>query len=100
MFTKEIGVPIYLIVDSSGEQMSNEINWFCPQIGKTHRILEEDKQHTHRLEFYIGLLEETVRKDMRDLNCLIVLWDYFADQRAWIYNLTARNMSQLEGHNP
>ena len=76
MFAKEIGVPISLIVDPSREQMSKEVKRLCYQIGTTLGILEEGTQHDNRAELYIGLLKESIRKDMRESNCPLVLRDY------------------------
>ena len=80
----------------SGEQTLKEVKRFCHQIGSTLQILEEGTQHTNRAEFYIGLLKESVRKDIRDLNCPLVLWEYCDDRRSQIHNITAWNVFQLE----
>ena len=44
--------------------------------------------------------KEAVRKDMREANCPLILWDYCAKRRARIHNLTAKDLFQLEGQNP
>ena len=100
MFSKEIGVPTALIVDPAGEQTSQEVRKFCHQIGTTLRTLEENTQWANRAELYIGLMKESVRKDMRESNCPLVLWDYCAERRARIHNLTSKSLFQLQGQNP
>ena len=100
MFAKEIGVPLALILDPSGEQSSNKVKQFCHEIGTTLRHLEESTQWANLAELYIGLTKESIRKDMQESDSPIVLWDYCAERRARINNLTARNLFQLEGQNP
>ena len=100
VFCKEVGVPISLVVDPSGEQTSKAVKRFCNQVGTTLRILEENTQWANRAELYIGLLKEAIRKDLRNSNCPMVLWDYCAQRRALIHNLTPRNLFQLEKCTP
>ena len=66
LFSKEFGVPNAFILNSFGEQTSNFVCAFCHKIGTTLRILEERNQHADRAELYIGLLKESVRKDMSE----------------------------------
>ena len=100
LFTKEVGVPNAFILDPSGEQTSNEVRAFCHKIGTTLRILEERTQHADLAEFYIGLLKEAIRKDLRETHAPTKLWCYCAERRAAISNLTAKNMFQLQEQNP
>ena len=100
LFCKEVGVPISLVVDPSGEQTSRLVRRFCNQVGTTLRILEESTQWANRAELYIGLLKKAIRRDLRESNCPMVLWDYCAQRRALIHNLTPRNLFQLENQNP
>ena len=100
MFAKELGVPDALVVDPSGEQTSASVRKFCHQIGTTLRILEEGTQWANRAELYIGLFKEAVRKDLRESHAPLVLWDYCAERRARIHNLTAWDLFQLQGQNP
>ena len=44
LFCKEIGVPITLVLDPSGEQRSKEVRTFCNKVGTTLRVLEESTQ--------------------------------------------------------
>ena len=87
LFCKEVGVPISLVVDPSGEQTSRLVRRFCNQVGTTLRILEESTQWANRAELYIGLLKKAIRRDLRESNCPMVLWDYCAQRRALIHNL-------------
>ena len=72
-FCKEVGVPEILVVDSSGEQTSNAVKRFYIQVGTTLHLLEENTQWENRAELYIGLLKESIRKDLRESHCQMVL---------------------------
>ena len=50
MFCKEVGVPMTLVCDPSGEQTSKEVKHFCHQVGMTLRVLEESTQWANRAE--------------------------------------------------
>eukprot|EP00970_Alexandrium_tamarense_P013767 scaffold3678_cov106-Alexandrium_tamarense.AAC.1 len=100
MFAKEVGVPQALIVDPHRAQTSKEVQQFCHKIGTTLRVLEESTQFANRAELYIGLMKESIRKDIRETHSPLVLWDYCAERRALIFNLTAKNLFQLQGQNP
>ena len=63
-------------------------------------MLEEYTQWAYLAELCIGLTKEAVRTDMQESDSLLVLWDYFAERRARINNLTARNLFQIQGQNP
>ena len=99
MFAKEIGVPLAIICDPSGEQTSAKSKKLVQQIGTTLRLLEEGTQWANRAELYIGLLKEAIRKDMRESDCPLILWDYCAERRARIHNLTPKSLFQLQGQN-
>jgi len=99
VFAKEIGAPDAVICDGAGEQTSHEVKRFCQQIGTTLRVLEEGTPWANRAELYIGLIKEAVQKDMKDSNCPLAFWDYCAEFRARINNLTARSLFQLDGRN-
>ena len=73
VFCKEIGVPISLVFDPAREQTSKAVKRFCNQVGTTLRILEEHTQWANRAELYIGLLKESIRKDLRRSHCPLVL---------------------------
>ena len=90
LFTKEVGVPNAFILDPSGEQTSNEVRAFCHKIGTTLRILEERTQHADRAELYIGLLKESVRKEMRETYSPMQLWWYCVECQSAISNLKAK----------
>ena len=99
-FCKEIGVPQTLVMDKAGEQTSSHVKRFSQQVGLTLRVLEESTQWANRAELYIGLLKEAIRKDLRTSNCPLVLWDYCAERRALIHNLTPRDLFQTAGKTP
>ena len=99
-FAKEIGAPDSFVADMSGEQMSSEVKKFCNEIGTTLRALEEGTPWSNKAELYIGLIKEAVRKDMRESNSPLCLWDYCVERRARINNLTAKNAFKLHGSTP
>ena len=99
-FAKEIGAPDSFVADMSGEQMSSEVKKFCNDIGTTLRALEEGTPWSNKAELYIGLIKEAVRKDMRESNSPLCLWDYCVERRARIKNLTAKNAFKLHGSTP
>ena len=100
LFCKEIGVPTTLVADSHPSQTSKEVRRFCDQVGTTLRQLEKSTQWANRAELYIGLLKEAVRKDMRQSNAPMVLWDFCIQRRARIHNVTPRPLFQNDGLNP
>ena len=99
-FAKEIGAPDSFVADMSGEQMSSEVKKFCNDIGTTLKALEEGTPWSNKAELYIGLIKEAVRKDMRESNSPLCLWDYCVERRARINNLTAKNVFKLHGSTP
>ena len=48
MFAKDIGVPLYLILDPSGEKTSAKVTKLCHMISTTMKILEEYTQHANK----------------------------------------------------
>ena len=63
------------------------------------KFLERATQWGNLAELYIGLLEEAVRKDMKDSDSPLRFWDYCAEQRVMINNLTLKILFQLNGAN-
>jgi hypothetical protein len=98
-FAKEIGAPDAIISDAAAEQKSQKLRKFCSEIGTTLRILEEGTPWANKAELYIGLIKEAVRKDMKESDCPLALWDYCVERRARINNLTAKTMFKLHGTN-
>jgi hypothetical protein len=68
-FAKEIGAPDAIICDMAGEQTSNALKRFCQEIGTTLRVLEEGTPWENKTELYVGLIKESVRKDMKESDC-------------------------------
>lgn len=100
-FAKEVGAPDAFICDASGEQTrSLEVRRFCRDVGATLRALEENTPWSNKAELYIGLLKEAVRKDMKEADSPMPLWDYCLERRARINNLTAKDRFNLHGQNP
>ena len=100
IFCKEVGAPNAFVCDPHAAQKSKEVRAFCHKIGSTLRVLEERTQHANRAELYIGLIKEGICKDMRESDSPLVLWCYAAERRSNIFNLTAKNLFQLQGQNP
>ena len=63
-------------------------------------MLKGSTQWANRAELYVGLFKETVRKDILQGNTLLVFWDYCAERRAAITNMTAKYLFQLQGQTP
>ena len=99
-FTKEIGALEAIICDGSGEQTAIEVKKYCGDIGTTLRILEEGTPWSKKYELYIGLIKESVRKYMKETDSPLFLWDYCAERRSRINNLTAKKLFQLHGSTP
>ena len=98
-FSKEIGAPEAIIADPSKEQKSKDLRQFLTAIGSTLRLLEENTPWANKAELYIGIIKEAVRKDMKELNCPLPLWDYCLERRVCIHNLTAKGRFNLHGSN-
>ena len=99
-FCKEVGVPVDLIIDGFSAQKSPEVRKFCEQVGTTLKVLERATPWANRAELYIGLLKEAVRKDMRQSNSPMVLWDFAIERRALIHNAVPRPLFQAQGKSP
>ena len=99
-FAKEIGAPDAIVADMSGEQMSAEVKRFCNDIGTTLRAPEEGTPWANKAELYIGLMKEAVRKDMREADSPLPLWDFCIERRARVHNLTAKDRFALHGTTP
>lgn len=99
-FAKAIGAPEALIADAAKAQKSEALRHFCNEIGTSLRVLEEGTPWANKAELYIGLIKEAVRKDMKDSNCPLPLWDYCVERRARINNMTARDLFSLHGTTP
>ena len=95
MFAKEVGVPEAIIVDSHKCNKSKEVKQFCHKIGTTLRILEVSIQWANRAELYVGLFKEAVRKDMLESNSPLIFWDYCAERRTEITNMTHDSQGSL-----
>ena len=92
VFAKDIGVSTTLILDPYREQTSWKVRKFCNYIGTILRMLEKHIQWANLAELYIGITKEAIRKDMQESDSPLILWDYCAERRARIKNLTARNL--------
>ena len=67
----------------------------------TLKVLEESTQWANRAERYIGMFKESVRQDTRLANSPICLWDYCAERRVRIHNVTPKNgikTARMLGH--
>lgn len=99
-FTKAVGAPDAIVIDPSGEQTSKKVKGYLSEIGTDLRVLEAETQWANRAELYIGILKESVRRDMRESLCPLVFWDYCCERRARIINLTAGPLFQLQSRTP
>ena len=62
-------------------------------------MLEEGTPWANKAELYIGIIKEAVRKDMKESNCPLPLWDYCVERRVRINNMTAKDRFNLHGSN-
>jgi hypothetical protein len=99
-FAKDVGAPDFLVCDPHPSQKAHEVRAFCHQIGTTLRMLEANTQWANHAELYVGLLKEAMRKDMQESHSPLVLQDYCMEQRALIFQVTAKKLFQLNGTNP
>ena len=65
MFAKNIGVPLSLILDPSGEQTSFKVTKMCHKMITTLKILKKSTQHANLAERYVGLTKTSIQKDLR-----------------------------------
>ena len=100
MFAKEVGVNEAITADSQKRNKSKKVKLFCHKIGTTLRILECSTKWANKAELYVRLFKEAARKEMLDENYLLVLWDYFAERRSLITNMTEKYLIQLQGQTP
>ena len=84
----------------SGEQTSNEMKKIAGDMDLTLKMLKRSTQWENLAELYIGLMKEAVRKDMKYSDSPLKFWDYCAERKAQIHNLTAKDLFQLKGSNP
>ena len=61
------------------------------------RALEEGTPWVNKAELYIKLMKEAVRKDMRETDSPLPFSDYCLERRIMIYNLTARDHTNVKG---
>ena len=98
-FTKAVGAPDALITDPAGENTSDKVRQFCYQLGTTLKSIERGTQWANKAELYIGLFKKSIQKDIMETNAPLVFWDYAAERRAKIMNLTFKNSFKLRGTN-
>ena len=99
-FVKDVGVPFVLVCDGAKTQRKKELKDFPKKIGTTLRFLENETQWADQAELYIGLINESTRKDTREAHYPIVLWDCIMELHAIIYQVTSKDLFQLNGTNP
>ncbi len=63
----------------------------------TLKVLEAQTQWANQAELYIGLIKEATRKDLQAYGLPSLLWDYCMEHQALIYQVTAKNLFQLNG---
>ena len=86
-------------VDAHRAQIFKDSHRFYDQVGTTLRILERGTPWTNRVELYIWILKEAVRKDIHNSNCPLILWDYATERRATIHNVVPRPWLQNDSLN-
>ena len=69
-------------------------------IGLDMRWLEDSTQWANLAENYIGILKEVIRQDLLESNAPLVVWFYYAEWRAKVPNLTAKDKFDISDMNP
>ena len=76
------------------------VNRFCDQFDTMLKMLERDTPWKNRAELYIGIVKEAARKDMRESNSPIFLWDYEIELRTLIHCAVPRPLFQAQDKTP
>ena len=87
---KHVGVPPELICDGAGEQVKGESRKLINKVNSDIKELEAESPWSNRAELFIGIVKKHIKKDLKESNCPMVLWDYCAQYRARILNATSR----------
>ena len=74
-FAKETGAPEAIMCDPMGEHSSQQLKKFCNDTGTSLKHLEEHTPWANEAESYIVSMKEAVRKDMKESDGPIRLWD-------------------------
>ena len=88
-----------LILDPEGTHWSDALQKAANDTNLPLKFLERRTQWTNLAELYIGLLKKGAYKDMMDSDSPLQFWDYCAERRVLINNLTLKNLFQLDGGN-
>ena len=88
-----------MICDATSEQKSENLKKFLGEIGTRLKVLERGTPWANKAELFIGLMKESVRKDMRISNCPLGFWDC-VERRARINNLAVLSAYPLHGETP
>ena len=81
-FSKEIGAPDAVISDAASEKTYKALRKYCYNIGTTLRYLEEDTPWAKNSKLFIGLINEVVRKDIKESESPLDFWDYCVVRRS------------------
>ena len=97
LFFKYVGVPDAFVCDGSKAQTLGDAKKACNEVGTVIRQLERNKPFANRAELYVGLVKRAVKKDLKESDCPMRLWDYCAERIEKVNNATAKDLFQLEG---
>ena len=97
---KEIEALEYFVSEESREKVPQEVKRFCSKIGTELRDLEKGDPWSIRAKFFISIMQEAVRKGMREADLPIVLWKQCVEQRDRSQNLATRHLFQLHESSP
>ena len=73
-FHKQIDALEAIICDASNEQTSKSLPKSYRYNGTTFRVMKEVTPWENKSELYIGLINDAVRKDMKESDCTIDFW--------------------------
>ena len=99
-FFKDIGVPPWMICDSSPNQIQGETRKLCSLCSYTVKSLEKGIPSSNRAEYYVDIVKSNVKKYLRLSNSPLVLWDYCVERCCKILSTSARDIYLLEGMVP
>ena len=97
---KEYGVPEKIICDGAPEQVSGEVARLCQLADFTVQQLERGTPWSNRVKGHVGIVKSKILLDIKESNCLMVLWCYAAEIICKILASTSRNIYSLGGQIP
>ena len=96
----EIDRPYSAPYDSIYYKLVERVTHIHPLFTTDNQVLYGHLDASNLAERHVGLTKTSVWKDLHELDAPMVLWDFCAELRMRINNLTDRSLFQLQGQNP